>query len=181
MAAAGWPVSRSTRCSSTEVLSLAALLIGVAGVAAIVWGAQLIGTEVRKTREEAARAHTLAIAQMFAPAVNAAHTDPRSVLVWQPLARTARALFPDEFAALDRAAGSTFPLSTDRIQAAHSQWTADWLAWEAAHDAEYKQRAAAETDRGRLDLIERQKLETYQRRYEEYIRVARAIQALLDR
>jgi hypothetical protein len=32
--------------------------------------------------------------------------------------------------------------------------------------------------RARLDAVEREKLETYQRRYEEYVRVAKALQAL---
>ena len=27
------------------------------------------------------------------------------------------------------------------MQAAHAQWTADWLAWERTHDAEYKLKA----------------------------------------
>ena len=42
-------------------------------------------------------------------------------------------------------------------------------------------RAAAEAQASpaRLDAIEREKLETYQRRYEEYIRVARALQAFI--
>ena len=32
--------------------------------------------------------------------------------------------------------------------------------------------------RARLDAIEHEKLDTYQRRYEDYIRVAKALQAL---
>ena len=36
-----------------------------------------------------------------------------------------------------------FPFTPDQVQAAHAQWTADWLAWERAHDAEYKLKAAA--------------------------------------
>jgi hypothetical protein len=79
-------------------------------------------------------------------------------------------------------------LNPDEIQAAHAQWTADWLAWERAHDAEYKLKAAAaEADlaaantpvaRARLEATEREKLELYQRRYQEYVRVAKALQAL---
>jgi hypothetical protein len=159
------------------VFALAGLLIGAGAIA---WGASLIASEVRRAREEAGRGRTLAIAQLFAPAIGAAQSDPRVLLTWQPLARTMRAIFPDECAILDRAAGATFPFTTDRIQAAHAQWTAEWLAWERSHDAEYKARAAdAQGNAGRLDLIEREKLDTYQRRYEEYIRVARALQALV--
>jgi hypothetical protein len=73
---------------------------------------------------------------MFAPGLSAAAGDPRAILVWQPLARMARHMFPEEFALIDQAAGGAFPFSADRLQAAHSQWTADWLAWERSHDTE---------------------------------------------
>ena len=160
------------------MLALAGLLIGAAAIA---WGARLIAQEIGRTREEASRARLVAIAQLFAPAIAAAQADPRALLVWQPLARTCRALFPDDFASLDRAGGATFPFTTEAIDRAHARWTADWLAWERSHDAEYKTRAAeAQGSPFRLDLIEREKLETYQRRYEEYIRVARALQALIS-
>ncbi len=97
--------------------------------------------------------------------------------------------FPTEFAALDRAAGATFPFTREQIEAAHSAWTADWLAWEQHHDAEYKLKAAqAEHDsaalgpstlaRARIESVEREKLELYHRRYQDYIRTAKALQAL---
>jgi hypothetical protein len=103
---------------------------------------------------------------------------------------TARRLFPAEFAAIDAAAGGTFPFTNDQLQAAHARWSADWLAWEGAHDAEYKLRAAAAHEelgercataygRSRLEAIEREKLERYQQRYEEYTRVSKALQALI--
>ena len=128
---------------------------------------------------------------LFAPGIAAAAGDPCALLSWQPLARTARTLFPDECAALDRASGSKFPFSADQIQAAHSRWTADWLAWEQTHDIEYKLKAAEieaalqgpeglTLGRARLDAVEREKLERYQRRYEEYVRVGKALQALMD-
>jgi len=158
------------------VLLAAAVLISAA---AVVWGARAIASELRAAREEQARTRALSVAQAFAPAMAASLTDPRVLLTWQPLARSMRALMPDVFERLDKAGGATFPFPVERIQAAHAQWTAEWLAWERAHDAEYKTRAAeAEGLRQKLDLIEREKLETYQRRYEEYIRVARALQAL---
>jgi hypothetical protein len=101
---------------------------------------------------------------------------------------------------LDGAAGGTFPLTKAQLEAAHAQWTADWLAWEQSHDAEYKLKAAAVEQeltaatgssvqgssaasssmvRAKLDAVEREKLETYQRRYSEYVRVAKALQTLI--
>jgi hypothetical protein len=71
--------------------------------------------------------------------------------------------------------------------------SSDWLAWEKAHDEEYRIRAAAaeqelarETGdaaalaRARLDRIQHEKIERYQQRYEEYVRTSKALQALLE-
>jgi hypothetical protein len=167
------------------VLLVAACIIA----AALAWGSRHIASEIRKAGETAARARALQLLQTFAPAAGEAESDPRAILAWEPLARTARQLLPDEFARLDRAAGASFPFSVDRIEAAHAHWTADWLAWEQTHDAEYKLKAAAAEEelaradgsrvlRARVDAIERQKLDLYQRRYAEYVRVAKALQAL---
>ena len=163
--------------------------------AAVYWAAHQIVAEMKAAREEAARARTMVLLQLFAPGVAASATDPRALLVWQPLAASARQMYPTEFAALDRAAATTFPFSKEQLQTAHSEWTADWLAWERAHDAEYKLRAAEiehelgstplssapPVTRARLDSVEREKLDTYQRRYQEYVRVAKALQALTER
>jgi len=83
---------------------------------------------------------------------------------------------------------ATFPFSTGQVQAAHARWTAEWLAWERTHDAEYKLKAvvlerelaAGESAiaRARLDAVEREKLDLYQRRYQEYVQVAKALQSL---
>src|SRR5262249_36333550 len=142
-------------------------------------------------REASRRARALEVLTTFAEGVAAAQSDPKALLVWQPLARTARALDPEAFAAIDAAAQARFPFTVERLRDAHSQWTADWLAWERAHDAECKRRALeVEHDpslasnppvlRARLDAVEREKLDLYQRRYEEYVRVAKALQALVD-
>jgi hypothetical protein len=166
---------------------LAALIIA----AAAAWGAVQIARELKAARDEASSGRALEVVQLFAPALAAAHNDPRSMLVWQPLARTARQLFPAEFALIERAAGRAFPFTADELQAAHARWTADWLAWERTHDAEYKLRAAtlehelaasnqSPLARARLDAIEREKLDLYQKRYEEYIRVAKALQTLIS-
>ena len=129
---------------------------------------------------------------LFAPAVAAAATDPRAVLAWQPLAVTARTLYPKEFAEFDRAFGSTFPFSTEAIERAHARWTADWLAWERRHDGDFKLRAAtvqhelgadvtSPFGRARLDAVEQEKLDLYQQHYEEYTRIAKGLQALIRR
>jgi hypothetical protein len=162
-------------------------LIGALVIAGAAW---FIGQAARdEIRDQARRGRALQIMAMFAPAIESARTDPRALLVWAPLARAARQLLPDEFAMIDRATGATFPFSPDAIQAAHAQWSADWLAWERSHDAEYKRRAAevehelsasggSPVLRAKLDAVEREKLELYQRRYEEYVRTAKALQAL---
>jgi hypothetical protein len=166
-------------------------ILVVAGVA--YWSTLQIVAELKAVRDEAARARAATLIQMFGPAMSEAARDPRALLVWYPLAKTARATDPDVFAGLDRATQGTFPFSQEQVQAAHAQWTADWLAWERTHDAEYKLKAAAlehelglETGtagaspilRARLDAIEREKLDTYQRRYQEYVQVAKALQGL---
>jgi hypothetical protein len=134
---------------------------------------------------------------LFAPAVAAVHHDPRQLLVWYPLAKTSRTLFPQIFAELDRATGGAFPFTRDQIDAAHARCTSEWLAWERAHDAEFSLKAAEvqhEIDRTgqtashaspllrtRLAAIEQQKLERYQQRYEEYVKTAKAIAGFVDK
>jgi len=169
----------------------AALIISAALiVAGACWmAARAIAAEIRAARDDAARGRLLAILQTLTPGIAAAQADPRALLVWQPLARVVRQGFPTEAAALDRAAGATFPFTPDQIQAAHARWTAEWLAWERLHDAEFKQKAAeleqevtasggSAAARARLDAVEREKLDLYQRHYQEYVQVAKALQAL---
>ena len=149
-----------------------------------------ISSELQQARNDQRLSRQLAIAGLFAPAIASVHEDPRAVLTWQPLAKSLRVVFPAEFAALDAASGSTFPFSKDALSAAHSRWTADWLAWERSHDGIYKLKALAtqhelqgeavsDLGRAKLDAVEREKLELYQRRYEEYVRVGKALQALI--
>lgn len=158
--------------------------------AAIIWAGSRVARELSARRD--ARASIAQLLAVFAPGVAAASADPRALLTWQPLAATARQIFPDEFAALDKAAGGAFPFSDEQIHAAHARWTADWLAWERSHDAEYKLKAllveqelgdtlASAGGRARIDAIERDKLDQYQRRYEEYTRIARGLQALVSK
>jgi hypothetical protein len=157
--------------------------------AAVIWsGARVAQAAPRPGSAPGSR--TAEMLALFAPGIEAALRDPRALLAWQPLASIARRLFPAEFAAIDAAAGATFPFTSEQIQAAHARWSADWLAWERAHDGEYKLRAAAAHEelgeraasvygRSRLEAIEREKLERYQQRYEEYTRVSKALQALM--
>jgi hypothetical protein len=157
--------------------------------AAVVWAAVYVARPVRGGGS-GDLADVPQLLTMFAPALVAAQDDPRALLVWQPLAVTARKLYPAAFAALDAASGATFPFTIDQIQSAHARWTTDWLTWERSHDGEYKLKAAAVEHelgdaiasaygRARVAAVEGEKLDRYQRRYEEYTRVSRALQALL--
>ena len=165
------------------------LLSAVVIAAAIVWAAQTIARQIAAEREARARDRTLRILSLFAPGLASAAQDSRALLVWQPLAVAARRLCPQDFAALDEAIGVTFPFSAAAIEAAHARWSTDWLGWEQTHDAEYKLKAAKIEEemaasgatpvvRAMLDAVEREKLELYQRRYAEYVRVSKALQAL---
>jgi hypothetical protein len=171
-------------------LLTAALIAVLAVCAATLWALIRTIAATSAGRDEALRERTLRLLTAFAPAAAAAAGDPQALIAWHPIAGTARKLFPAEFAALDQAAGDAFPFSRQQIQAVHGRWTAEWLAWERAHDVAYKLKAQAaegEVDatggsalaRARLDAVEREKLDLYQRRYEEYVRVGKALQALL--
>ena len=152
--------------------------------AAVVWAAVRIVEEQRRAREDAARGRAMVLLQMFAPGPAAAQADPRALLVWQPPAKSPRQLFPEESASLDRASGATFPFTNDQVQAAHAQWTADWLAWEQRHDAEFKLKVAlvehevealapSALGRAKMEAVEREKLELYQSHYRDYVRTAK--------
>lgn len=162
----------------------------VALLAAAVFCA-LIASEARRRRRDRI---LLSLLATLGPAVAAGRTDPERLVAWSEVARAARALFPEAFARLDAAGGGSFPFSRAAIAAAHARWTADWLAWERRHDLEFKQRAAAveaelaeatggeaEQVRARLAAVNQEKLQTYQDRYEHYVRVGKAIAALEDR
>lgn len=161
-----------------------AILLVVAALAALVW------LELRRKRREAAIQSLLAT---FGAAQADAQRDARLLLVWQPLAESARKLLPDAFSALDAATGGRFPFDRDTIERAHGKWTAEWLAWEKTHDEEYRLKAAtveqemaratgeaAALAKARLDRVQHEKIERYQQRYEDYIRTAKALQALLQ-
>ena len=164
-------------------------MITLIAAAAIVFALWRIGDLIQRQHR-----HTLLqqLIPTFAPATAAVQQDPKQLLVWYPIARASRTLFPDLFKALDEASGGSFPFTKDQIQAAHARCSSDWLAWERAHDAEFAVKTAQvqeEIDRAaqsspllrtRLAAIEQQKLEQYQHRYEDYIRTAKALAAFLD-
>jgi hypothetical protein len=167
------------------------LLSSAVVAGAIVWAATRMTREIRRSHAETARTRSLQLVAVFAPGMAAAAADPRALLTWQPLAAAARRMFPESFQLLDESSGGRFPFSVEQIQAAHSQWTADWLAWEQTHDGEFKLKAATARAelaasggeplaRARLDGVEREKLERYQKRYAEYVHVAKALQALVQ-
>jgi hypothetical protein len=159
-------------------LALAAVAIACATLAVVV--------ELRRTRDDA---NAAALLGLFATAAAEARSDPQRLLAWQPAVATARRLFGAAMRRLDVAAGGAFPFGDSLAKEAHARWTASWLAWERAHDEEYKLKAAAieasiaRGDAGartRLAAVEREKLERYQQRYEEYIRVGKALAALFS-
>ena len=162
------------------------LLVGAA-LAYVLWR---VGDELRRTRHQAALQQLIAT---FAPAAAAGQQDPRQIVVWHPIAQASRKLFPEAFKELDAAAGGAFPFTKEQLKAAHARCTADWLAWERAHDAEYSVKSAQVQDeidrvqgqaspllRTRLAAVEQQKLERYQQRYEEYIKTAKALAAITE-
>jgi hypothetical protein len=166
-----------------------AVLVGAGVIAWAVIRASRV-TTVASVDADAAKSRQLALLSAFAPAVAAAAHDPKVIATWQPVVKTAKALFPAEFAALEKASGATFPFSGDLVRQAHATWTTEWLVWERSHDAEFKRRAAAAhvdpnapmtaATRAVLDAIENEKLELYQRRYAEYVKIAKALQAIGD-
>jgi hypothetical protein len=147
--------------------------IGAAGVA--------ISLNVRRSREDATAAALLAL---FASASAEVRDDPRRLLDWQPTIDVARRMFGPVMARLDAAAGRPYPFGPAEARDAHARWTAAWLAWERAHDEEYKLKASAAEATGGPDAraavaaVESDKLSRYQQRYEEYVRVGKALAAL---
>jgi len=125
------------------------------------------------------------------PAV--ARAAPRELLAWKRVSDTVRQLFPKAVASIEEADGKSFPLTRNIIEDAHARWTAEWLAWERGHVAEYTHRTAtleaeletsgdqqSSSGRARLAALDDEKLQTYQQRYEEYIRIGNGLIALMD-
>ena len=153
-------------------------------------GAIVVGNALAARRRDA---QLLGLLATFGPASERARSDPRSLLAWYPAALAARRAFPQAFSILDGDGQRRFPFGQAELEAAHARWSTDWLDWERRQDAEHRaRREAVEAElegaaeeaapplRARLDALEREKLEQYQRRYEEYVRVSRALKELSE-
>lgn len=151
----------------------------------------LVGRSVVSAQRDCRRdAQILSLLSTFGSVRQSTRSDPRALLDWYAVAESARRLFPDAVAALD-ADGARFPFGQADIETAHTNWTAEWLAWERDHDATYQRRAdeiesdlhgatgePARAARNALARLESEKLERYQRRYQEYVQVSKALAAL---
>ena len=117
--------------------------------------------------------------------------DPRVILGWANSFNTIRKLFPVTIKRIEQISGRSFPISDDFIDAAHARCTAEWLAWERKHNAEYQEKTAlleadiAATDRmadpeirAKYARLEDEKLQSYQQRYEEYVSIGKALAEL---
>ena len=164
-------------------MELAALVVLIVVVAVVGWRMR---RDLRQQHLEQLAARLLTT---FGSAV--ARADPRELLAWRGVVDGTRQLYPEACAELDAATGESVPFSRELVQAAHARWTADWLVWERQHDRDFKleasvvekelRRRGEETSsegRARLAAIEEQKLQVYQQRYEEYVRVANGLMAL---
>ena len=155
--------------------------------------AVVVAVTAERARRERRRQHReLLMASLLAgvgPAV--ARADGRELLGWRRVAGTMRALLPDAVGAIEQRTGEPFPFPRAVVDDAHARWTADWLAWEREHDIRFRQRTSAleaelrtsgEADtaagKARLASLDDEKLQDYQRRYEEYVRVGQALAAL---
>ncbi len=161
-------------------------------IAALVGALVVVAERARRDRRRQHR-EELAALLLTTLAPDAARGEPRNLLAWRAAADAARRMFPDAVRDIERQTGEAFPFSHDVIDDAHARWTAEWLAWERRHDVEFKQRATAleaelrDTDgstpatRARLAALEDEKLQAYQQRYEEYVRVGNGLTALKGR
>ena len=159
--------------------------------AAVGLGAFVVARALRRRRRDA---QILGLLATFGPAAERARADPRVLVAWHPVAVAARRAFPEAFAALEPDGDPRFPFDAADVEAAHARWSTEWLDWERRQDAEHRARreaveaelesaadAAAPALRARLEALEQEKLERYQRRYEEYVSVSRALRQLAER
>tara|TARA_B100001123_G_C15325028_1_gene1029255 strand:+ start:2217 stop:2777 length:561 start_codon:yes stop_codon:yes gene_type:complete len=171
---------------ATEIdFSFVALICGFLLVVFLVW---LVVIKARRAREERL---LLEILRLFKTARVEGNKDPQSLVGWAQLSVISRRLFPSSFERLDQVTGGQFPFSDEFIDETHARWTSEWLSWEQRHDRDYKDRAFAienqlksVTDQERdlllkrLDSVNSEKLQTYQSRYELYVKVGKSIAGL---
>ena len=164
----------------------------IAVVAAAVGTIGTIGFSVFFVLRDGRRRHCeqvqLRLLEIFGAAIPRVQTMPPELVSWVQLANAARALLPHAFASLDAVSGRPFPFPAELVEGVHARWTSEWLAWEREHDSEYKRRTrdiehqlsdaegeALQPLRARLGEIEQEKLLRYQERYEQYVRVGKAL------
>ena len=146
----------------------------------------------RRVRKQEHKEQLMAVL-LTASAAAIARAEPRELLAWQSTAKTVRTLFPDVVAELESKGGESFPIPKKVAEDAHAKWTAEWLAGESHHDVEFRKRTSvleAELKAGghehspdghaRIAALEDEKLQSYQRRYEEYVQVGKGLTDLLD-
>lgn len=146
-----------------------------------------------RARRERRRQHREQLAALLLASVGpaVARADGRELLGWRNVATALREILPDAVRTIERGTGQPFPFPREVVDDAHARWTADWLAWERAHDIRYRQQASAleaelrgsgeagtASGQARLAALDDEKLQDYQRRYEEYVRVGKALAAL---
>ena len=164
-------------------------------VVAVVLAVAAAGVTQRYRREQRREHHETIVALLlttFMPAV--ARAEPRELLAWRTPADAVRKLYPEAVATIEAETGERFPFPRTVVEDAHAQWTAEWLAWERQHDTVYRERAAtleaelqatggddaAAAVRAKISTLEDEKLQTYQRRYEDYVRVGNGLIALTE-
>ena len=171
---------RARHASMILATSFIALVVAV--------GVALLLREMRHRHRDST---VLKLIGIFGPSIARVQVEPRELPAWAGVARSARRVFPEAFSRLDAAGRGSFPFSSQFIEGAHARWTAVWLAWEREHDLTYKRLASevevelaqASSEQARLlearfGEIEQEKLQRYQERYEEYVRIGKAFAAL---
>jgi hypothetical protein len=174
--------------SAVLSLVIAALIVAAAiGAAAFV-----IATEVRAgARRCDADQGTHDPAGCLRPGIEAARADPRALLVWHPLGRAVRQPVSHRARGARQGRRRIVPLHA-RPGAGGALAVDDRLAGVGASARRRLQgpRGGGRTRTGGLERIagragagrrhRREKLDLYQRRYQDYVQVARALQALID-
>ena len=150
----------------------------------------IVAERARRDRRRQHREQLMALLlASVGPAV--ARADGPELLGWRRVAAMLRGLLPEAVRAIEHRTGEPFPFPREVVEDAHARWTADWLAWERAHDIRFRQRTSAlETElrergesgtasgQARLAALDDEKLQDYQRRYEEYVRVGKELATL---
>jgi hypothetical protein len=167
------------------------MLVLIFGFIVAVVGLAMTVYERRVRKQE--HKDQLMVVLLTGSAAAVARAEPRELLAWQAAADVVRRLFPDAIADIESKGGESFPIPRKVVEAAHTKWTAEWLAWERQHDADFRKRTSvlqAELEatghehtpdgHARIAALEGEKLQSYQRRYEEYVQIGKGLTGLLD-